>query len=194
MPRPLIQHGVGQLEELFSKSKTDQKVLKQLEKELQYRQVPRAVALLAEVQATILGRKEIEGRVPAVAFLPQALPHQSDLPAHPTTLPTPAVPQFEQAPVHAPDSTPTVATSPATTPLPPRVTPTITVEDACKLLKATPGATWESIEQTRRLLVQQSSPSQTSMMSVDKRVQALEEARRVNDAYAVLSTQRVGGK
>ena len=51
MPRPLMQHGVGQLEEMFAKGKSDPKVLKNLELELQYRQVPRAVALLAEVQA-----------------------------------------------------------------------------------------------------------------------------------------------
>ena len=55
MTRPLMQHGVGQLEELFSKSKADTKVLKQLEHELQYRQVPRAIALLAEVQAAMYG-------------------------------------------------------------------------------------------------------------------------------------------
>ena len=55
MPRPLMQHGVGQLEEMFAKGKADAKVLKQLEHELQYRQVPRAVALLAEVQAAMNG-------------------------------------------------------------------------------------------------------------------------------------------
>ena len=48
MPRPLMQHGVGQLEEMFANSKTDASTLKQLERELQYRQVPRALALLAE--------------------------------------------------------------------------------------------------------------------------------------------------
>ena len=31
MPRPLMQHGVGQLEEMFAKGKSDPKVLKQLE-------------------------------------------------------------------------------------------------------------------------------------------------------------------
>jgi len=55
MARPLMQHGVGQLEEMFAKGKADAKVLKQLENELQYRQVPRAVALLAEVQAAMYG-------------------------------------------------------------------------------------------------------------------------------------------
>jgi hypothetical protein len=53
MPRPLMQHGVGQLEALFAKSKSDSKVLKQLEHELEHRQVPRALALLAEVQSAV---------------------------------------------------------------------------------------------------------------------------------------------
>jgi len=34
MLRPLMQHGVGQLQELFAKSRSDAKVLKQLEVEL----------------------------------------------------------------------------------------------------------------------------------------------------------------
>ena len=46
MPRPLMQHGVGQLEAMFGKGKADAKLLKQLEHELQHRHVPRAVALL----------------------------------------------------------------------------------------------------------------------------------------------------
>jgi hypothetical protein len=41
MDRPLMQHGVGQLAELFAKSEADHKLLKQLEHELRYRQVPR---------------------------------------------------------------------------------------------------------------------------------------------------------
>ena len=70
----------------------------------------------------------------------------------------------------------------------------MTVDDACKVLKTLPGATWQSIEQTRCLLVQQASPLRTSKMSVDKRAQALAEARRVNEAYATLSTLRTGGR
>lgn len=55
MSRPLMQHGVGQLEEMFAKARADPKLLKQLEHELQYRQVPRATVLLAEVQAAMYG-------------------------------------------------------------------------------------------------------------------------------------------
>lgn len=51
MSRPLIQLGVADLEAMFQTGKLDQKVLGQLEVELKHRQVPRAVALLKEVQA-----------------------------------------------------------------------------------------------------------------------------------------------
>ena len=55
MQRPLMQQGVAQLEALFAASRGDLRVLKQLEDELTHRQVPRAVALLAEVQKAIRG-------------------------------------------------------------------------------------------------------------------------------------------
>src|SRR5687768_10037502 len=58
MARPLMQHGVGILEQLFAKSKSDPKVLGQLENELKHRQVPRAVALLGQVRKALQGREE----------------------------------------------------------------------------------------------------------------------------------------
>ncbi|MEZ5485726.1 MAG: hypothetical protein R3F01_11290 [Lysobacteraceae bacterium] len=51
MLRPFFHSTIGQLEELFAKSKNDCKALRQLEDELQHRQVPRAVSLLEEVKA-----------------------------------------------------------------------------------------------------------------------------------------------
>lgn len=68
----------------------------------------------------------------------------------------------------------------------------MSLEDAHKFLKATPGATWESIEQTRRTLVQQSHPSRWKTLSTEKRAQALAEAKQVNAAYATLSQARCG--
>ena len=64
------------------------------------------------------------------------------------------------------------------------------VEDAYKLLKATAGSTWESIEQTRRQLVQQAHPSRVKSLSPERRASALAEARRVNAAYEALSQLR----
>jgi curved DNA-binding protein CbpA len=68
------------------------------------------------------------------------------------------------------------------------------LEDAYKLLKATPGSTWESIEQTRRLLVMASHPEKLKGLAEAKRVQVMAEASRVNAAYAVLSRARCAGR
>jgi curved DNA-binding protein CbpA len=64
------------------------------------------------------------------------------------------------------------------------------LEEAYKVLKATPGATWNSIEQTRRTLVNQLHPSRWKPLSTEKRAQALAEAKRINAAYAALSQTR----
>ena len=190
MPRRLMQHGVGQLEEMFANSKSDASVLKQLEFELQYRQVPRAVALLADVQAAMHGTRDAATPAPATPHTPQmSLPRQPDLWTHPPTRSTSTGLPDEPSPLSAPASTSGLAA-----PLPQCAACTMSVDDACKMLKTLPGATWESIEQTRCLLVQRSSPSQTSKMSVDTRAQALAEARRVNEAYSRLSTLRTGSR
>jgi len=183
MPRPLIQLGVGDLEGLFSKSKTDIKALKQLEHELQYRQVPRAVALLAEVQAAMSG---------AATAAPAPAPQQTGLWER---LATPVA-----GPVAAPTARPR-PTEPIKAPAPGAATktlqpayPPIPVEDAYKLLKATAGSTWELIEQTRRQLVLQSHPARLKSMSPERQAQVIAEAKRVNAAYVTLSQVRCGGR
>ena len=72
--------------------------------------------------------------------------------------------------------------------------PHMPLDEAYKVMKAAPGATWESIEQTRRTLVQQSHPSRWKKLSAEKRAQTLTEARRVNAAYAALSQAHWGGR
>ncbi len=189
MPRPLMQLGVGQLEELFAKSKADSKVLKQLEHELQYRQVPRAVALLAEVQAAMYGARDAGAPVPAAtpAVPPSPLPRQPGLWEQPPATPVPTL--VAAKPAHAP--APTAAPTPVGTGNQvPRAIQAMTIEDACKVLKTTPSATWESIEQTRRQLVQQSHPERVASMSPAGREQAQSNARLVNAAYATLSHAR----
>lgn len=64
------------------------------------------------------------------------------------------------------------------------------LEDAYKLLKASASSTWESIEQTRRQLVQRGHPTRLKSLSTERRAQALFEARRANAAYAALSQAR----
>ena len=195
MTRPLMQHGVGQIEEMFAKGKADPKVLKQLENELQYRQVPRAVALLAEVQAVMYGGAAAP-QLPTVTAPPPARPPapapvslQPDLWGRPATPPAVAPPTVVRtaAPEVRPPEPPPVPKAPAPTPAMP-------LEDAYKVLKATPGATWELLEQTRRTLVQQSHPSRWKTLSPEKRAQALAEAKRVNAAVAALSQARCGGR
>jgi hypothetical protein len=194
MARPLMQHGVGQLEELFAKSQTDQQVLKQLEHELQYRQVPRAVALLAEVQAARYGlapaATQPVPKAPApVAVVPPPQPSLWDAQPLPAIRPAAPPPTVIAAPVAARSA---LAPAPARAATPPA--PVMPLEDAYKLLKATPGSTWEAIEQTRRLLVQTSHPETLRNHSESKRSQALEEANRVNAAYAALSQARCAGR
>ena len=192
MTRPLMQHGVGKLAELFSNSKADAKVLKQLENELQYRQVPRAVALLAEVQAAIHGGApattpatvSTSSRVQAPA--PITGSQRSSLWGRSSEPPVVA-PPLRTVPLVAKSLGPPLPTKPEIS------TPVIPLEDAYKVLKATPGVTWESIEQTRRMLVQLSHPSQSKSISTERRTLALVEARRVNAAYAALSQARCGG-
>lgn len=195
MPRPLKQFGVGQLEELFAGSKTDLKVLEQLAHELQYRQVPRAVALLTEVEAAMpsasLGMSTTEP--PASAKVARRNPSagQDDLWERP--LATQAISTTTVATLRPPASTGSNLQVSAIASRQPRVVPTMTVDDAYKLLGVAAGASWESIEQSRRLLVKQSHPEHVASMTSIKRDQAREAARRVNEAYAVLSRLRTSG-
>jgi len=62
------------------------------------------------------------------------------------------------------------------------------VDDAYRLLKATPTSTWESIEQTRRQMVQQAHPSRVASLSPKKQTLARVKASRVNAAYIRLAT------
>lgn len=191
MARPLIQHGVGQLEDLFTKSKSDPRVLKRLEHELKYRQVPRAVALLAEVRAAMYGLSptpapDTNAPAPPRAPAPQPSLRDTQPPVARHAAPSPPVVDVPAAP--QPVAAAALAT-PATAPV-----PAIPLEDAYKLLKATSGSTWESIEQTRRLLVEASHPERLRSLPEGKRTQALAEAKRVNDAYAALSLARCAGR
>lgn len=193
MTRPLMQYGVGQLEEMFIKGKADPKVLKQLESELQHRQVPRAVALLADVQAAMHGGASAPQPVGVPASPPERAP--APVAKQPDLWENPATPH-DVAPLL---TTPVRTATPAVQlpELPPAAKPSsampvMPLDDAYKALKATPGSTWESIEQTRCTLVQQSHPSRSKSLSAEKRAQVLAEASRVNAAYATLSRARCG--
>lgn len=183
MLRPFFHSTIGQLEELFAKSKNDCKALRQLEDELQHRQVPRAVSLLEEVKAATK-KFASAARVPTSQLGPVEL----TLPAGPGAPPT----VNESIPLFPPQSIASGerAEKPAIAKRPPSCT--VSLDDAYKLLKATAGSTWESIEQTRRQLVRVAHPERLRSMSPDQRAQALVDAKCVNDAYAMLSQARCG--
>jgi hypothetical protein len=190
MTRPLMQSGVIQLEALFTSSKSDLKVLKQLEHELQFRHVPRAVALLAEVQA-------------AMYCMPSA-GSAAEAPIKPFKLEisTPQQPGLWERPQAPPIIFPPVVAqpSPVASRKPPKTemetsqnhqsVPAISLEEAHKILKTTPTSTWQSIEQNRRQLVQQSHPARIRSMSAEKRNQVIADAKRINAAYATIQRTR----
>lgn len=192
MQRPLMQHGVGQLEALFKASKADQKVLKQLEHELQYRQVPRALALLERVQSAMLPVAEtnVGGQAPTSAQVPAPVPdtRQPDLwqrpPAETTSLPQPTPQNMPPAPAMPPSR---IRLRDEVAPA-----PSIALEDACKLLKVSLASPWLEVELARRQLVQQSHPERVATLTVERRGQVLAEAKRVNAAYAALSAAKAG--
>jgi hypothetical protein len=178
MSRPFMQFGVGQLEETFAKSKTDPQVLNALEHELQYRQVPRAVALLKKVRAelhevkrtSITGFTSTEG--PPVNQQPELWEGASV-----SGWPPPPASAQKQKPAAEEDSAISAEL-------------VVTVDEACKVLRTTLGASWESIEQTRRQLVNLAHPDRIAELVPEQRAETQAGARKVNAAYAVLMAAR----
>lgn len=146
MARPLMQSRIGELENLFEASNSNLDVLHNLVHELQFRQVPRALALLERVQRA-----------------------QAAFDAGKTAPPLPSPRRHIEVIERSPPSTPSMS-----------------IDDAYRLLNVTPGAGWETIEQARRATVQKSSPLVKDMPYAD-RVTALEKARLVNAAYEALA-------
>lgn len=196
MSRPLMRLSVVQMEELFAVSKTDGKVLKELAEELSYRHVPRAVGLLARVRNALLS-SETSANLPPVkapAGVPPSTPRQSDLTLALLVLEPPATP------IPTPSKTGVVRDVPAPhQPLSPSlVLPTkvdavfkLSIGDAYKILRATPSSSWESIEQSRRQLVQQAHPDFIRDLSPEWRADIQQKAKRANAAYALLCAERI---
>jgi hypothetical protein len=176
MARPLMQNGIAQLEVLFAASTTDVKALKQLEGELKHRQVPRAVNLLAEVQAALRKTAKADNL------------HTAAEPSSAATVPVAATSTVPMA-------------GPVVSPIPRLLRaaevgslPTLSAEAAYLLLKATPSTPWESVESVRRRLVDAAHPSRLAGSTPEKRAQVQESARRANAAYAVLIALRTASQ
>lgn len=197
MARPLMQHGIAQLETMFASLGTDPKVLKQLEGELKHRQVPRAVNLLAEVQAALrVGSKTDAGGENSLT--PRAVPPLVAPPSpvaplrQPELWPLPGSPNAatgRSAHTVVPKSAGDVAppTRAATEAKP---APAISLDAAYLLLKATATTPWDSVEGVRRQLVDAAHPGRLAALTPEKRVQVQDIARRANAAYAVLHALR----
>lgn len=189
MSRPLMQQSIVQLNSLFSTSQTDSAVLKQLHYELKFRKVPRALELFEKVEralkacageaAPVIQPKVEQSAILRVVRSPVALEKQPELWSSDPAL----------RPANA-NAKPEIATTVRPT-TPQAVLVEMSVNEAYRLLQANQNSTWESIEITRRNLVQTSSPERLSGMSDIKRTEALTETRKVNSAYAILQQLRL---
>jgi hypothetical protein len=180
MARPLMQHGIGELESLFATKTNDVKVLRQLELELSYRQVPRAFALAEKVTKAL--------RTGQPAPPPPVSAPKPQLPADVRSFsPLPSVPVFIPP---RPKST-----EPASAELTPAVkqpVAAVSVADAYKILGVSPSASWEQVEQARRQLVDEAHPSKVARLSPERRAHAQQSAKRANAAYGALAQVRSG--
>lgn len=169
--RPLLRSTIVELEHLFRASSSDIAAMKRLESELTHRQVPRAVALLAQVRKALTGKN-----APDVAAT-EPLPSQPRLFAE--------VPSDSPKVLAAPrDNLKQVAAAQAGL-------PAITVEEACKILRVTTNTSWSEIEEARRQLVQEAHPDNLSPLSSEKREAAQTRAQLANAAYCVLHRSKL---
>ena len=178
MARPLQQLGIAGLEDLFVKSEGGLQVLRDLEYELRHRQVPRARSLLVKVRAAIKAVPTTEISVAAMPHMPESAGHVGGDLFEAKHVPRQEPKSEEVAKVKSPAWAA-------------REIPVISLSDAYKTLKATPGSSWESIELTRRQLVQRASPA---VAIDDKRQQLQRDAENINSAYQVIALDRIGSR
>ena len=166
--RPYMRSTIVELEELFAAKRTDSDTLNALKAELQFRNVPRATALLARVKVALSG---------GTPLTPTAQPglFPSDV------SPVPAAPKPAAMILPKPGPKPTDKVPD---------TPAMPLDEAYKLLRVTAGAPWDEFEQARAKLVQKSHPDALEGLSVEKRAAALQDAKRANAAYAAIAQER----
>lgn len=173
------------------KATTDVRSLNRLSHELQFRQVPRAIAPLEKVEKALAGSRvaptapPFSGSNAAPATVPSAGPvapvQQADLwgtasADRAIVAPRVVMPPLAARPVPAASVTPPQKAPPSPS------ASTLSVDEAHKVLKATPDSTWESIEQTRRQLVQLAHPYHLAALREEKRPPVIAEAKRANAA------------
>lgn len=211
--RPLMQNGIGALEAMFAESPADAKVLRSLQDELKHRQVPRAIALLQKVEKALKSDKvpeadaELGTMSPERARLTEILKRHRSLAAD--KQPALWAENDDDAPGVGATSAAAVAAKPApsaSAPVGPghvlvsppaekpslkTETPSMSVSEAYQRLQAAPGTSWETLEETRQRIVQQSHPENLTKVSEKKRIELVTEAKKANLAYEVIRKERV---
>lgn len=211
--RPLMQLGIGDLEDIFEKQSKNLATLGRLKHELSHRQVPRALALLERVQQAEALLEDVESQRPdpktprsTLQLKPRAsapaaqeadtsppatglqrVQGQPDLLAGFALSPESAKPKSNAT--GAPDP---VAASKPHTAAEPVALPQLALEDACRILKIGVGDAWEKIEAARRKIVLTSSPTATAALTPAQSQKLLGEAKMANDAAIVIAARRSG--
>ena len=202
--RPFIGKRIDELEQIFKFSETELLTLKALENELVHRSTPRAASLLkavrknlslpqfigSPVDPNLFDQQPISTKAADPALLQRAEPvpgltlkPPSPQPVSQTkkTIPPPRlVPREEPIPFPAPAE-----------PRPEVGDAIMSPEKACKVLQVTLGADWETIEKSRRDIVQKSHPGKISSVPPEQRRALIEHARRANEAILVLLGLRI---
>lgn len=217
--RPLMQLGIGDLEDIFEKQSKNLATLGRLRHELSHRQVPRAIALLERVQKAEAALREMDTRRMDVQAPRSTLRLTPGTPEA-TPAPAPAQETLRQPvpkPVLQPESAqqdllagfaqsspgsgskePASVTAAQTTApkkpvtAEPEVIPQLALEDACRILKVAAGDAWEKVENARRKIVLKSSPLAVGSMPSSQVQKLLADARLANDAAIVIAARRSG--
>jgi len=182
MSRPLMQLGIMELEAIFSKSRRDMQVLRNLEAELEQRQVPRAKNLLASVRTAM---KVTDTTVASAALGPAATDRLTAMPTQPELG---LFKPVRSAPPEIKSSPPNCSTQASQSR---EEGPVIPLSEAYRLLKANPSSSWESIELVRQQLVQRASPA---VAPPEQQPRFQEEANRINAGYKAIVLARMRGE
>lgn len=208
--RPFISKRIDELEQLFKSSGRNLLTLQSLENELAHRSTPRAVRLLKAVRKHLsLSHFSVETAKPNLFDLPSETikiraphPDRTAAPADFALKLSPTL-QSTRLPVETKPDTSTHDLAPLAEPhsVPAHAEPdaggirrSITPEEACKILQVTLAADWESIEKSRREIVQNSHPSRIRSLPPERRRTLEENALRANDAAHVLLGLRIQEK
>jgi hypothetical protein len=217
--RPLMQLGIGDLEDIFERQGKNFAMLSRLKQELSHRQVPRAIALLERVQKAEAALRNMDAhRLDAQAprstlrltpGTPETAPAQAPTQETPwQPVPTPvlvAAPSqqdllagFGQPTPGSSSKEPASGTVAQTTApkkpvtAEPEAIPQLALEDAYRILKVAAGDAWEKVENARRKIVLKSSPLVVGNMPSSQVQKLLADARLANDAAIVIAARRSG--